>query len=614
VSDPAVRGRIIATLLLSIGAAIPCLAKPRPLSLIGAESPEWSWRQILASPRIGGRLTAVAVDPKNPDRIFVGTEEGNLVRSIDGGITWDERTLTPFLVQARSVGVRRILPPALDDATSASFTILGDPPDRIYADDAAPPFGDNLGFSLLLGGLYGSGVTPYVGTGNLDSSLLFDVVESRREETVPVRRIAVCPGFEFPLLVATTREVFGSADDGVTSIRLFFMPDDGEISHVACSPYRRGELAVATTTGLYRSTDGGLTFNTVPGGSGSTAIAFAKEPTHNVEILYSAFDASLYGGDPESIFGLQYLYPPDEDAETVPWEEIRWIEAPKSGEIWLATDDGLRLSRGHGERFRTVEPTLFGHQEIKQVLVDEGERIAVLLRDQIYASDDEGITWHPFFFGITKRTFRQMAVGPRVGGASQWWVVTSGELWTNVGPAHAKKLAETAWAKAMLENTPTLSATIENVLERTRLSNSRINALTSAEKARVWIPYVDIKLTVSKDELDRVSEITGGEARRFDEDTARNIFQIFVQATWSFYETRVLTQESGTTVSALYELRKQVAFAAEDAWNERALHLARVVRGEVAADQAEVLRVRVETLESVLDQWGWRDVAAQEEE
>src|SRR2546423_3992278 len=36
--------------------------------------PEWRWQQILASPRIGGRLTSVAVDRANPSRIFVGTE------------------------------------------------------------------------------------------------------------------------------------------------------------------------------------------------------------------------------------------------------------------------------------------------------------------------------------------------------------------------------------------------------------------------------------------------------------------------------------------------------------------------------------------------------------
>lgn len=626
-SHPAVRGRIVPIFVIFLCANFPREVSARPaakpaavskpkLSLIGAEAPAWSWRQILASPRIGGRLTAVAVDGKDPDRIFVGTEEGTLVRSIDGGITWDERTLTPFLVQGRSVGGPRIARPAVDDSTSSNFALLGDPPDRFYADETAPPFGENLAYSLLLGGIYASGPAPFIGTGNLESVLLSDVIESRREETLPVNSIAVCAGFEFPLLVATSRELYGSGDDGITSIRLFFVQGDAAITRVICSPFRKDEIAVATTTNVFRSVDGGLSFNAVNSEGGATAIAFAREPTHGVEILYSAEAETLNAGDPESTFGLQYLYPPeDEDPESSPWEKINWIEATKGGEVWLATDDGLRVSRGYGEKFRVVERGLFSQQVIKQVLVDEGERIAVMMRDgrttkdQIYSSDDEGITWHPFFSGITRRTMRQMAVGPSVGGISRWWVVTSGELWTNIGPGRVKGMALSAWAKKSLAETPSMAATVDRVLETTRLSTDAIHELAVREKNRVWIPYLDLKMNIIRDRFDGRRELSIGDMRAFDNTTARDNFQIFLQATWALSETKILIEESGTVLPALYELRRQIAFAAEDAWNERALHLERVASGELGDDQAEVLRARVEALETVLDQWGWKNAS-----
>lgn len=617
------RGRIALIFFFLFSAAFPRIASARPpakpakLSLIGAEPPAWSWRQILASPRIGGRLTAVAVDSKDPDRIFVGTEEGTLVRSIDGGVTWDERTLTPFLVQGRSVGGPRIARPAVDDQTSSNFGLFGDPPDRFYADETAAPFNENLAYTLLLGGIYASGPAPFIGTGNLESSLLSDVIESRREETLPVNSIAVCAGFEFPLLVATTRELYGSGDDGLTSIRLFFVQGEAEITRVICSPFRKDEIAVATTTNVYRSVDGGLSFNAINSEGGSTAIAFAREPTHGVEILYSAEGETLSAGDPESTFGLQYLYPPeDEDPETSPWEKINWIEATRGGEVWLATDDGVRVSRGYGEKFRVVERGLFSRQVIKQVLVDEGERVAVMMRDgrtgkdQIYSSDDEGITWHPFFWGITRRTLRQMAVGPSVGGVSRWWVVSSGELWTNIGPGRVKGMALVAWAKKSLAETPSMAVTIDRALETTRLSTAIIHDTAVREKQRVWVPYIDVKVNMIRDRFDGRVETNIGQVN--DNTTARDDFQILLQATWSLAETKILIEESGTVLPALYELRRQIAFAAEDAWNERMLHLERVASGEIGDDRAEVLRARIEALETVLDQWGWKNASEEE--
>ena len=52
-------------------------------------------------------------------------------------------------------------------------------------------------------------------------------------------------------------------------------------------------------------------------------------------------------------------------------------------------------------------------------------------------------------------------------------------------------------------------------------------------------------------------------------------------------------------------MRRQIAFAAEDAWHERVLHLKRVEGGLSETEQIEVLKARVEALEVVLDTWGW---------
>src|SRR5436305_379893 len=61
------------------------------------------WRQTFMAPRVTGNLRAVAVDPSDPKNLWVGTEEGTLAHSTDGGLTWDEVELSPFLLQAATI-------------------------------------------------------------------------------------------------------------------------------------------------------------------------------------------------------------------------------------------------------------------------------------------------------------------------------------------------------------------------------------------------------------------------------------------------------------------------------------------------------------------------------
>lgn len=49
---------------------------------------------------VSGRVTAIAVHPTNPDIVYVGTAQGGLYRSIDGGLNW-----TPLLDNALSLAI-----------------------------------------------------------------------------------------------------------------------------------------------------------------------------------------------------------------------------------------------------------------------------------------------------------------------------------------------------------------------------------------------------------------------------------------------------------------------------------------------------------------------------
>src|SRR5260221_13965279 len=49
---------------------------------LGAEQP---WQRVGPD---GGNVRSLAMDPKNPDRIFLGTSAGNLYLSTDRGASW----------------------------------------------------------------------------------------------------------------------------------------------------------------------------------------------------------------------------------------------------------------------------------------------------------------------------------------------------------------------------------------------------------------------------------------------------------------------------------------------------------------------------------------------
>lgn len=623
----------------------------------------WRWKQVLSTPRIGGRMTAVSVDPRAPNRVFAGTEEGTLLRSIDRGVTWEERLLTPFVIQRRSVGSKLVDKLDFQDAGSARFSLGADPPFRSSAAGAAALNANTLAFRTFPS-FFSGGFPPDISPQPPDPSLLSDVVQSREGEVVPVNSIALCANARFPLLVSTTREVYGSSDDGASSMRVFFITGKVKITQVACSRWHPEEVAVATEVGVYLSRDGGLSFNIVGTGYPGTpalSVAFALDPATRRSILYQASEEELYGGDPRSEYGLKYLYPLS--PETRPYKDINYITVDEAEGLWLATDDGVRVSRDHGKSFRTVEPLLMsggtgalgdeakglgggldllsglGVSETERAALQVvsgkndwgGPRIAVLFKEAIFASDDDGKTWFPFFHGLTRRSLRQVSGGAAFGGVAEWWVVTGGELWTTLpfddrGRSAASGLA--GWAQSRLAETPPLDVAIERVLHHTRLSNELLADLVAKRRAWRLIPLFDVKLSVNDDGSDKrcgglfsrdfigcaVSNIVTERRRRdsalpmpavVEGRTERPNITFLAQLTWPITEGLVFPEETAPLRNSLYELRRQIAFAAEDAWHERRAHLTRIAGGALEAHQTDILRARIEALEMVLDTWSW---------
>ncbi len=632
----------------------------------------WKWQQVLSSPRIGGRLTAVAVDPRNPNRIYVGTEEYTLLRSTDGGVTWREIELDPFVRSARDLRPETPGLPQLGEVLPNGFDIFVDPPyrenpaNRISVPgniglDTFFEFGrDHVNFgpqnlrsnqhaAAATGGEssayfrrnYGAIRLPNFGVGTEGSignirplvtvgsagapqALLDDAI--RPQEAFAVRRIALCPAAVYPLMIATQNELLGSQDDGLTWVRLLRLPGTIQMNHIGCGEQDPNLLIAATSFGPYISNDGGITFDQdLSGWPGRDATAAAFDPRPGfVGMVHVATGSDLFSGDPRSREGLRWAYPDFNDSSTAPWERINWIEPTLQGEVWLATADG-------GRNWETVSRLLLARQKIEMLRVGSnelgGQRVAVVLRDctgqyqgvplcrrsMVYASDDNGQTWFPFFDGITRRTASQVAPAPAVPGFSpRWWVVTGGELWSTVDPASINHWGvdreAQAWAQRRLQTTPPLTDTVNALLTGTRMTEEHLNEMIRLGRLRHLSPEIHTRL-----EITEVTE-TLSAAREIAQPQRLNITASNTEVTaWAFVQWRINdvpfygtgfgdVQFPGAR-GKLYELRRQLQFIAEDAWHERVLLLNRMSRGMEDPLQIEAMKVRIEGLETLLEIW-----------
>lgn len=591
----------------------------------GLESSEemGEWRQIMSVPRVGGRLWSITVDPRDPERIYVGTEAGSVFLTDDGGASWLEVDVDARQVQRRSSGLP---PPSLPQLSGGPQSI---------SVRVSTPFSRRLraGLGSVAGPFanLAAGLSPSLNTGSANPSvnLLSNILRSRRAETQPIERIVVCPGGRYEIVVASSDEVYGSTDDGLTYVRLFANPGKVFIDGVQCNPRDPNQIAVASNLGLFVSNDGGLSFDqdlSARPGRRSTAVAygFGSGETR----LYSAASWKVYAGNPAT--GLHAVYP--NTAETAPWGTIRWIVADEEA-VFLATDDGARVSYDHGQNWSVVARTLLSRQAIREVEIGESpfgkRRIAMMidarptasspLQDAlVYASDDGGHTFFPFFSGLTMRSMRQMSALPATDShPAGWWIATSGEVWTNYprAPSITVDPASVSWARRRLASSPSLAEVIGSVLDRTRLEVEDIEDLGGRLAALGAIPRLELSYQASTIDAARgpivcvdprvpcAPGLRDVFIQAFPQRSGQPYQALLLQLSWDTSALSLGPSDLGSRRRQLHRLRKQVELVAQDAYHERANLLDQMASGLSDNVAIETIRARILVLETILSTW-----------
>lgn len=203
---------------------------------------------------VGGRIRAIALDPVNPNKIWIGAASGGLWRTTNGGTSWQPSN--DFMSSSAIGCITYAAPQTLYAGTGEGFWEI--------------PDGSSNTAALRGSGIYRStddGVnwTPLPSTQNPDF--------------YAVNRIIVKPDFPNEILAATPTGIYRSTDTGATWTKTL-----NEYGYdVKRNPFNPNDiLAGVHENGAFRSLDGGITWTPSNLSGHRTELAYARSASGTV--------------------------------------------------------------------------------------------------------------------------------------------------------------------------------------------------------------------------------------------------------------------------------------------------------------------------------------------
>jgi photosystem II stability/assembly factor-like uncharacterized protein len=295
----------------------------------------------------GGRVTAVAGVPGNPNVYFVGAADGGIFRTEDGGTTWEA------LFQHQSV------------ASIGALAIAARNPALIWAGTGEANVRNDVSF--------GDGIYKSTDAGRTWKRMGLD-------RTFQISRIVISPSDPDTVLVAAMgspwqdspdRGVYRTTDGGVTWNRVLYVGADVGISDLAMDPRNSAILFAATYR--YRRTpwnyaDGGPEdgiYRSVDGGASWTRLKDHGLPTQPVSRVGLAIAAS----SPNVVYA---------------------VMGSKEGVLWRSDDSGGHWVLVNKDEVVDARPYYFSRIEVDPKNADH----VFALSSYLMASDDSGRSFH----------------------------------------------------------------------------------------------------------------------------------------------------------------------------------------------------------------------------
>lgn len=371
----------------------------------------------------GGDVKALVIDPRNADRVLIGTNDGQLFRSTDGGQIW--RRLRPgikapgFAItfihfdQAQAgtifVGVKQVKD-AKDDATGGGLYVTRDNGES-WREIVALREHSVLGFAqaakdpdvvvtVARDGVYHSAdhganwrrITP-----------------ENDKELTGFHSAAIDPRDPNTIFVGTWHLPWKTTDGGetwkLTGMKETGMVDDSDIFQIRIDEANPDTMWMCACSGIYRSTDGSANWTKVKG------IPYSARRTHTI-YQHPTLPEVVFAGTTEGLWRSVKSGAPDTWRQVTSRLVINAIAVhpDRPERVFAATENyGILISNDGGENYE-LSNAGFISRYVNTVVADRTERgriYAGVLYDSanggFFISEDGGLTWKQSVEGMGVR-------------------------------------------------------------------------------------------------------------------------------------------------------------------------------------------------------------------
>lgn len=197
-----------------------------------------NWKQIYLDADTGTIFTSFVIDFYNPSNLYLGTSNGDLLKSIDGGTSWR-------VIKRLEAGIAKLVLSPRDSR-------------QVYVVDK---------YAKLYTFLSNTNTNPRT-SANIDANFAVDnwtdlnSVLKDLEIGTTFRDLVIVPS-DGSIFLTTDTSIVKSPDHGVTWQKLNLLPSekDGIIRTMAVNPQDSKQIYYATSLTFFRSIDGGATWS-----------------------------------------------------------------------------------------------------------------------------------------------------------------------------------------------------------------------------------------------------------------------------------------------------------------------------------------------------------------
>ena len=403
----------------------PILAKTGGVDLITARIPSESYDRVwqMTGP-FGGDVTAMGIDPRDADRIWLGTSDGQIFRSTDGGGVW--RRIRPGIKAPGFVITVILFDSEKPGAIYAGVKPLLDLNEETNGGGVFISEDDGQSWSMLEGmrGRSVRNMTQSAKDHNVLAAAARDgvyytndrgktwerITPANDPELKGFHSVAIDPRDASVIYVGTHHLPWKTTDAGKTwklaGSKEKGMIDDSDIFAIHIDESNPDTVLMSACSGIYRSRDSAETWSKIQG------IPYTSRRTH---VIYQ------HPTKPEVIFAgtTEGLWLSTDNGKPDSWRRMTSlrmvintiaIHPDRPDRVFLGTDDnGVLISVDGGEGYDASNAG-FINRQVRAVIADKTERgrvYAGVIFDRVngglFISEDGGVTWNQSMSGMGVR-------------------------------------------------------------------------------------------------------------------------------------------------------------------------------------------------------------------